>query len=287
MKTVATHDGRFHKDEIFAVAILKIIYPNIKVIRSRDPEIFSKADIRVDVGLKYNPKTNDFDHHQNEFNEKRENGVYYSSCGLIWKHFWKGVVESKEVALELDGKLFQPIDAEDNGINLYDSGPIKPYTLREISRSFFPIFEDKEEINKAFMKVVDLAVNIIKNEINMISEIVKARTILKNKIEKSNEEYLVLDKYIPWKKYVIENTDLKYVVHPGHDKKWVVVAVPIKNGDYRCRKDFPREWAGLVGEDLAKVTGVKDAYFCHKSRFIVSTKTKEGAIKIVKLALKK
>jgi len=51
---IATHDERFHADEIFAIAILKSVFPHAKIIRTRKPEIYSKCDIVVDIGREYN-----------------------------------------------------------------------------------------------------------------------------------------------------------------------------------------------------------------------------------------
>ena len=48
---------------------------------------------------------------------------------------------------------------------------------------------------------------------------------------------------------------------------------------------FPESWAGKRGEELAKITGVPDAVFCHDNRFLAVTKSKEGAVKLAQLAI--
>ena len=83
---VATHDGKFHADDVFATALLKHLYPDVEIIRSRDPKILATADLRYDVGGKYYANTYDFDHHQAGFNTARPNGILYSSFGLLWHH---------------------------------------------------------------------------------------------------------------------------------------------------------------------------------------------------------
>ena len=65
------HGGAFHADDVFAVAILKSIYPDLRVVRTRDPKKLRGADARVDVGNKYNHKTKDYDHHQREMAGKQ------------------------------------------------------------------------------------------------------------------------------------------------------------------------------------------------------------------------
>ena len=51
------------------------------------------------------------------------------------------------------------------------------------------------------------------------------------------------------------------------------------------RRDLPEGWAGLRDKELARVTGVSDAVFAHRNRFMAVAKSKEGAIALAKLAL--
>jgi len=51
----STHDGRFHANEIFALAILKLVFPELEIIRSRDETVLRDVDIIVDVGHVYGP----------------------------------------------------------------------------------------------------------------------------------------------------------------------------------------------------------------------------------------
>ncbi len=46
-KIVATHNGNFHADEVFAIAILKKIHSDLKIVRTRDPKLLEKADFRT------------------------------------------------------------------------------------------------------------------------------------------------------------------------------------------------------------------------------------------------
>ena len=40
------------------------LFPEIKVIRSRDADVLKDVDARVDVGKKHDHSTLDYDHHQ-------------------------------------------------------------------------------------------------------------------------------------------------------------------------------------------------------------------------------
>ena len=64
---IATHDGSFHADEVFAIAALGLLGEPLEVMRTRDRDALARADLRVDVGFRHDPSTGDFDHHQREF----------------------------------------------------------------------------------------------------------------------------------------------------------------------------------------------------------------------------
>ena len=54
---VATHDGSFHADEVFAVAALSLVDDPLEVVRTRDEDAQAACDVRVDVGLRDDPGT--------------------------------------------------------------------------------------------------------------------------------------------------------------------------------------------------------------------------------------
>ncbi len=288
MKTVAVHNNKFHADDVFAVAILKLIYQNIKIVRTRDPAELKKADIRVDIGAKYNHKTKDYDHHQIKFNEKRTNGIPYAAAGLIWKHYGNNLVDEEAWKI-IDEKIIQYIDADDNGVTTHEAKIIEPYTLREIIISFNPEWPDRkpENYDSNFFEAVDFAIKILEHEIKLATSLFKSREIICDKISKTNKDYLILDENMPFQDAVREESkSIKFVImQDPTDKSWASIAVKSKKNSYDVRAKFPASWAGLYGHELAKATGVSDAIFCHKERFLAIAKSKEGAIKLVEKAL--
>jgi uncharacterized UPF0160 family protein len=62
--------------------------------------------------------------------------------------------------------------------------------------------------------------------------------------------------------------------------------VPVSPESFEARADLPEAWAGLRDAELAAVTGVPDAGFCHNGRFIASAKSYEGIRAMAALALK-
>ncbi|MEN7982051.1 MAG: MYG1 family protein [Nanoarchaeota archaeon] len=287
MKIIATHDGRFHTDELFAIAILRLIYPNIRVIRTRDEAKFSKTNYRIDLGKKYNPKTGDFDHHQLDFKLKRKNNIPYASAGLVWKHFGKKLANFEKGFNYIDEKIIQPIDALDSGVQIVSKEVIPNYCIGEIINSFTPNWDNKnKDYDKAFFEALNFVTDLLRREIDYANSIEEIEKIIKNSIKNSIGKICILEKQVPWQDYIINNTNKLFVIFRAEEGHWYVWSVREELRNFENRKDLPKKWGGLSGKELQKITGVKDAIFCHKNLFTVNAKSKEGAIKLAKLALK-
>src|SRR3989338_4210933 len=100
---IVTHNGKFHVDDLVAVAALQFMLgeANTQVIRSRNPDDWKTGDYVLDVGAVYDPATNRFDHHQHGGAGARENGVPYSALGLVWKHYGEKICGSRTVSERL------------------------------------------------------------------------------------------------------------------------------------------------------------------------------------------
>jgi uncharacterized UPF0160 family protein len=93
---------------------------------------------------------------------------------------------------------------------------------------------------------------------------------------------IFLERYLPWKPVYFEHggethpTD--YVLFPGTDGSWRVVAIPPRLGAFEQKRSLPEAWAGLTDDALSRVTGVPGSVFCHKNRFIAVFRTRDGAL---------
>lgn len=284
---IVTHDGNYHADEVFATAILLSIYPQAEVIRTRDEETIQKADIVIDVGYEYDHEKKRYDHHQAQGAGERENGIPYSACGLVWKHYAEQLAGSKETAQAIDEKLIQNIDAIDNGIayppNEHDN---KPYTITAVIESLKPVYDEGHSPQEAFEEAVQLAKRILRREIIIAQAQEKAAKIVKQRLEEQQDkQYLILEEHLPWKKTVIEESDKLFVVFQKSDGGWAISTVPVERGNFKARKDLPEAWAGLQGEALVEASGIQGAQFCHRGRFLAVAQTKEAAIALVEQAL--
>lgn len=290
IKTIAVHSGSFHADDVFAVAILQLINSKIEVIRTRDEKEFSKADMRVDVGMKYEENTLDFDHHQPESVGQRDNGIPYASAGLIWKHYYKYLVKTEDEYFQVDEKLIQGIDAFDVGQEIYESKIASPYTIPMLISAMNPDWQDKSEpinFDKNFAKAVKLAKNILKIEIKKVKGKSKAIKILQAAVNKNkNKGFLILERLVPWKNFLAGDEKLNYVIYEGFNGIWMAQGIPTQKDTFNIKRDFPKSWAGMQSKELSKETGIKDAEFCHRNLFLCGAKSREGIIELVKLALK-
>ena len=281
--TVSTHDGFFHADDVFALAVVSLWTKKerkqIKIIRSREKEVFEKAELVVDIGGVYDVKTNHFDHHQVGGAGKRENGIPYAAFGLMWKHFGEKIT-SKEAAVLVEKKLVMPIDAIDNGVNL--STPliagISEYTIANAIWTLGE-FDEGGGNDESFRRAVDIASQILSGEIKKAEAAIEGEKAIEAEITAQGESsILVLSIYYPWSRVVSRHEKIMFVIFPDKGtSKWCIQAASDDDSFGNDRISFPIEWRGLTNETLADKSGIATAVFCHRSGFFAVTKTREGA----------
>ncbi|MEK7088719.1 MAG: MYG1 family protein [Patescibacteria group bacterium] len=292
-KKLVTHNGSFHADDIFATAALSLMLEkkgeNFEIIRTRNPEIIEKGDYVFDVGGIYDEKTNRFDHHQKGEAEKRPNGIEYSSFGLVWKKYGLELSSSEKIANIVEKHLIAPVDAFDNGFDLVENKyDISPYLIEHFFLSMRPTWAEKNANNdKMFLKCVEVAKEILSREIIYARDSVLAEEKVISIYQNTKDKRIItLDQNYPYEDTLNNFSEPLFVVYQRMDDSfWGVKAVRKDPKTFKNRKDFPKSWGGLRDEELQKVTGVKDAIFCHKAFFMAVAKTKEGAIKLAQLAL--
>jgi uncharacterized UPF0160 family protein len=288
----ATHSGSFHADDILAAAALRLANPLVTILRSRDMDQLNAADILFDVGRVFNPATCRFDHHQLEYAEARENGIPYSSFGLVWNELGAALCDSAAAANRVDIALVQGVDAIDCGVTLSkEAVAVKVMSISAVLGSFNPGWQDvtsAKALNEAFEQAVNVAKIVLQNAIREANGFEKAKAVVEQGSLLENGRLLMLLHGVPWKETVLESSSydqLLYVIYPDAQAKWHVSCVPDKAGSFSNRKSLPAAWAGLDGEELDKVTGIKGCVFCHRARFVGGHTTQAGAIEMVRLAL--
>lgn len=291
---VATHDGSFHADDVFAVAALRLLNEpdGIEVIRTRDRDLLATADVRVDVGFRDDPATGDFDHHQRGFDRARANGVGYASFGLVWERYGERICGGDaEVAGTVDATLVQTVDANDTGQRL--SEPVvegaHPMSVSSVIAGLQPRWDetlDAVQERARFDQAVELAGGILRREIDAAAAAVRAVQVVRAAIAAASDPRLIeLPVDAPWKRTIVpEAPQALFVIYPKR-QGFGVEAVPRQLGSFQNRRDLPAAWAGLEGDDLVAVTGVADALFCHAKRFLAVARTRAGIGRLAELAL--
>jgi len=298
-KVVATHGGPFHADDVFAVALLRVVHGrNFALVRTRDAEILATADVVVDVGGEYDPTKGRFDHHFANA-PVRENGVPYAAFGMV--HRQENLpIENPEARGILD-KLVQGIDAADNGVK--QDG----WTLSSTIHKCNPLIE--KNFDERFCALVSTAVGIIRGIIyeEYSLEFAVARFEAHPQVVDWVEEYdstleestqriegtfgqvgpiIELAQYEPALFDVAAKAPAEklFSVYPSPNGEWMVQQIPQAAGSFAGRRKLPASWAGLRGADLDAVTGIEGCVFTHPGRFIGGHKTLDGARRMALLA---
>ena len=284
-KTIATHNGNFHADDVFSVAALKNIFPAVELIRTRDLDVMAKADIVLDVGGVHDAQTGRFDHHQKGGAGERENGIPYSSFGLIWQHYGLEICGGNQaVADSVDGSLVSTIDAIDCG---HVEGVATGISLSQTISMFNPTWQEAGNFDECFDEAVKFASRVLTRFIATASGGINAKSIVIKAIENAEDPRLIiLEKYTPWKTTVHKNSkDALFMVYPSQEGQWRIQTVPVELGSFEDRKSLPQTWAGLSGDELQQVTGINDAMFCHNGLFIAGAQSFESVMKMAAIAL--
>jgi len=312
--TIATHNGIFHADEVYAMAILMLYHAfkgtEVDIVRTRDLDVIANADIAIDVGGEYNVAKNRYDHHQRggARDPRPGSGTPYATAGLVWSHFGLAVVsnyidEVKSEVVDLpttnpqtvwetvDRLLIAPIDQADVDPKQTPRGSgltVSRLTAMTNVPWFVQDGMNGEEMDAAFTEAVAAAIDVIC--VNLLSAIgeISAEGMVLDAASSAEDDILVLDRFMPWRETVMSTwacANVKFVVFPSPDGEWICQTVPKGPGIRESRIDLPESWAGLRDADFQIETHVQDAIFCHSGRFVCGAKSKEGAIQLAKYAL--
>jgi len=286
-----THDGSFHADEVNGWVLLKELWPDAVLVRTRDKFILETCDIVFDVG------GGKFDHHK-EDREKRDNGIYYSGVGLLWREFGEIIikkyasgfndVEVKNVVRKFDEDFLLPICAEDNGQKIYNS-EYKIKTYSSVIGDFNPTYNEDTPEDEAFYNAASLAKFIFRKELRKVISYVERKVAIREALDKRKiPEILILDRRIPWKEALIDldtNEEVLYTIYPTDKGTFMVQAVPKQADSFENRKNLPAKWGRVSDEDFEETTKVKGSIFCHANLFLAGAETIEGAVQLAELAV--
>jgi len=290
MHTIATHDGSFHSDDVFAVAAFQLLLgvTEVQVLRVDRNNPAIEAEYVVDVGGVYDHERKRYDHHQNGA-PIRENGIPYAGFGLMWRHYGAIICCSEVVAEKLDQILVQPIDAPDNGMILATPvrDDVRPVELYQIVKSFAPAWGSDTSVDEAFDEAVHWAREFLTRMIKNTQAHITMDEMVRQVYEDSEEKrILVFDIAVPAEALIVY-PDVEVIVTPSVQAEkvdWRATVVRQSHGSFTPRVVFPLAWAGLRDGALQVASGIADALFCHKAQFLFVAKSKESALEAARLA---
>jgi len=292
MLTVATHNGTFHADDIFAFAILRAATAGrVQLVRTRDSSRWETADVLFDVGGIFDPQTRRYDHHMRD-KPLRPSGEPFSSAGLIWRDFGEAAVGNllpaaaastrPRIAAMVDAGLIRDVDLMDNGAMTPTPGHFS--TLIETFNATFG--EDGRDENAAFLEAVEIAAAMLARVCARAGAAVRAEEIVAAAAAAAADpRVIVLDQRVPWEDAVFDLglDDALYVIRPAGEA-WTCSAVPPVRGSFGQRRPLPESWGGLRDDALAALTGIADATFCHPARFVCGARSRAGIEALARLA---
>src|SRR3569832_1581299 len=307
---IATHSGKFHADDVWAVAALDILLPGCTLVRTRDPEKIRAADFAVDVGGSWDPQSGRFDHHQKGFDGARPSGVVYASAGLVWKEHGARCVASlarthsgcelsgeqaQQIAYAIDGDLVQYLDMSDTGAARNAPGG---YGLSAVVSGFNLNWLDEQRAGSAaavealrqqrFLRAMEFMRDIMTNAVvYRVGSMLAVEQVRAAERMEDGRLLFLKNGAMPWSSIVRnEMPNVLFVISFDPTvQRHMLHTVPATVDTFEARRDLPRAWAGLRDAELAAVTGVPDAIFCHNNLFITTTKTKDSIMTMAKQAL--
>ena len=305
---LVTHSGKFHCDEVFAYAVLRLALGlsepgrDHTLVRTREARLIEAGDIVWDVGTVFDAAANRFDHHQRGA-PVRPDETPFSSAGLIWQVYGVRAVAAllrpagavafaEAIAAELDDSVVRRIDEIDNGVSV--EGPLRRDTLglASLIGEFNPTWDHPDANgptagDDAFLEATAFAADMLRRRVdNMRARYAAAAEVVAAHAAGEDPRILVLSRGMPWKN-VIFSHDLPVLltVSPASNGNWMVDTMPPEPGSFAQRLPLPEAWAGLQADELAAASGVADAVFVHARRFVGAAKSRAGAIELAQRAV--
>lgn len=263
-----THAGTFHADDVFASALIKLCDPEMPIERTANPTTATPDTLVFDTG------GGKFDHH-NMAQRVRENGIAYSSFGLLWQKLGPTLCNEADVKI-IDEAIVQPIDLHDN------TGK-----LCTLSSLIIDIQATEPDRNQGFETAVDFAKSILRRRIENLTQSRNGMRNVRKQIKKQHDpDILVLDKWIAGWWRAVRDTNVKICVFPSDRGGWAAQGVRAKESSGDVIAPFPTPWCGKAGTELVYISNIPTATFCHRTGFIATAEEKQDVIKMAEAAIR-
>ncbi len=283
-RSVGTHNGSFHADEVVACALLLVFdcIDRDKIVRTRDEKRLHRCAFVCDVGGVYDPAHKRFDHHQADYLGP------LSSAGMVWKYLKESDRVDEELYTFLNEALILGVDAHDIGESPQIVGLC---TFSHIISSFVPpeYNPPPEKQEEGFFEALDFTVAFLLRLLKRFDTIKRSRAKVKEAMDRG-EVCLLFDEPLPWLENFFalggERHPALFLIMPAGEHWKLRALPPTLERRMDVRRPLPSEWAGLLGDQLKEASGIEGAIFCHKGLFTSVWKTKEDALQALEYTLK-
>lgn len=274
-----THSGVFHADDVCATAFLKLINPDLRVIRVNS---VSEKDKKDPETVAYDIGGGKFDHHTyTEYRFPYNESGPFAAFGKVVREYGAYFFDTDAELTQFDKQFVRKIDMHDVNGYLYknEDGFRMPNEFSCVISAFNPLWSDSqspETYQKAFDEAVDMAKNVIIRYIRDIKADSQAYDLSAEYHARTMTRYLnlhnciVMDKYMPSSKYTVEWKDICWVVYPSaRDSGWQIYSVRDRDGSNRQ----------LIPEEIVKKAQSDPCVsFIHMDRFTMVCTQLEIAI---------
>jgi uncharacterized UPF0160 family protein len=312
---VVTHNSRFHADDVSSCYILSKLFPEAKVVRTRDEKIINAGHIVVDVGGIYDHDLNRYDHHQEEFDEtfSDKHFVPLSSVGLIYRHYGKEYIkkmlnewttdEEVKKSVDLDyvymalyNSIILETDALDNGILSYPEDTSLKYHVTTNLSNVVACMNDVNTFSEKQEHKFHMAMSYVGTVYQIKLESLFEKSIAYKKFKPIVDEAMskrmdihesgsivVLPEECPvWWTYVMEfehaskeKVQIMYVIHPSKDT-WKICTLS---------KNFVPRKKLLSKSELSEKIEEEKIVFVHKNKFVGVAKDYDTALQMAVMSL--
>jgi len=235
----------------------------------------------------------------------------YASAGLVWREYGGRCVaalatahtghqlsqdSAREIAYAIDADIVQYLDMSDTGAARNAPGS---YGLSAVISGFNPNWMDEQRMGFGepteayrllqFRRAVDLLTDIMVNAVKYrVGATLAVEQVRQSEVLEGGKVLFLKNSALPWTSVVRKEMPkvLFVISHNLGEQRYMLHTVPVSPETFDARADLPEAWAGLRDADLAAVTGVPDAGFCHNGRFIAAVKSYEGAREMARQALR-
>lgn len=243
-----------------------------------------------------------------------------SAAGLVYRHYGKEVLQefypdlsSNLVDLaytKIYDKLLEALDAIDTGVEQAPEGVELLYRdstglASRVSR-LNPRWNEidqatgkKPDHDERFAQAVELCG---KDFVSVMTQVVESdipahkfveQALFKRQDTDASGEIICFEHGgLPWRDHLYELEKehkveplIKFVLYQDLSDMWRVQAVTIEGRGFENRLSLPASWRGVRDDDLASISGIEGARFCHAAGFIGGANTHQGVLAMAKAAL--